>query len=391
MTPRIFSIRFSICFAFLMLGAGVQLPFLPLWLQAKGLTAAQIATVLAGMMAARAVASPLISYLADHFGNRRAVIQICAAFALTANIFVAQLDGYMPILLGCLAASFLFAPVFPLAEGFSVDGSAVHGLDYGRLRLWASVSFLSGSFIAGAILTGISAEYAIWLLVGGQFFSMLATFVLPPEPVVQHAPQDVQTQPSAWRLFFGSRFTIILIAVSLGQASHALLNGFSSVYWTSLGISTLVISLFWMGAVLMEVVLFAFSNRVIARVGVMRLICIGLGCGVLRWTGMAFVTSVPLMAGLQMLHAVTFACTHLGTMHYLRLSVPPRMRNRAQGIYSAISSGLFMASVTWATGPIYQKYGGEAFLFMSAISLAAFAIAYFTVRFSPKGALVPGA
>jgi MFS transporter, PPP family, 3-phenylpropionic acid transporter len=47
MSARSFGLRFSACFAFLMIGAGVQLPFLPLWLQTKGLSEREIVDVLA--------------------------------------------------------------------------------------------------------------------------------------------------------------------------------------------------------------------------------------------------------------------------------------------------------------------------------------------------------
>ena len=59
MPARIFGLRFSVFYAFLMMGTGMQLPFLPLWLHAKGLTVAEIALVFAGMTACSIVAVPL--------------------------------------------------------------------------------------------------------------------------------------------------------------------------------------------------------------------------------------------------------------------------------------------------------------------------------------------
>ncbi len=74
MSARIFGLRFSIFYAFLTIGLGMQLPFLPLWLHAKGLTVAEIGLVIAGMTASRFVAIPVAAYFADRYRNRRGLI-----------------------------------------------------------------------------------------------------------------------------------------------------------------------------------------------------------------------------------------------------------------------------------------------------------------------------
>ena len=70
MPARIFGLRFSIFYAFLTIGNGMQLPFLPLWLHAKGLTVAEIALVIACMTASRFGAIPLSAYFAGRFLHR---------------------------------------------------------------------------------------------------------------------------------------------------------------------------------------------------------------------------------------------------------------------------------------------------------------------------------
>jgi MFS transporter, PPP family, 3-phenylpropionic acid transporter len=375
MTARHFSLRFSACFAFLMMGTGVQLPFLPLWLHAKGLTAAEIATVLAGMMVVRAVASPLLAWVADRIHDRVMVIRVCAAFAVSAFIVLAQMESYWAIALAAFAAAFAFAPVFPLSEGHCVDGSAAWRVDYGRMRLWASVSFLTGSLGAGALLTKLPAEQAVWLIVAGQACAFLGSLIMPPEAPNEHHQQPEHLTGSAWRILLGSKFTLVLLAVSAGQASHALVNGFGSLIWTSMGFSTLAVGVFWTAAVLTEVAMFWFSKRLMPSFGAEILMCIGLTGGVLRWVGMTFATEGWMFFTLQMLHAVSFGITHLGTMHFIHKSVPSRMRNRAQGVYASFSGGLMMAGVTWASGNLYTVYGSQSFIAMAAISLMALSLA----------------
>jgi MFS transporter, PPP family, 3-phenylpropionic acid transporter len=246
------------------------------------------------------------------------------------------------------------------------------------------VSFLSGSLVSGFLLTWLDPLAAIWMLSAGQAFALAATFILPGEPrdtqqSLVHMPDGESTK----RLPFGSQFTLVMISVSLGQSSHAMLNGFSSMYWTSLGISPLMIGLFWTAAVMAEVVFFAASGPIFNALGFERLILIGLSGGVVRWILSAFVVSPAFTIPVIMLHAITFATLHLGTMHYIRARVPQRLQNTAQGLYGAISGGIFMALSTQLAGRAYGTHGGYGFLFMACISAIALIHATTVFRFIP--------
>jgi MFS transporter, PPP family, 3-phenylpropionic acid transporter len=385
MTARVFGIRISIAYALMMMGSGVQLPFLPLWLKAKGLDNAGIAMVVAGMMAVRVLGAPLFAWVADHFGNRKLVIQLCAGLAFSAYLLLAISNGFGPITTMALIAGFMFAPVFALTEGFSVDGAAAHGLDYGRLRLWASVSFLMGSLVSGALLTKLDPISTAWLIAVAQGLAFLATLLLPDEPVrAKHVVPGDDMLLRARDLFFGSSFPLLMLVAALGQSSHAMLYTSSSLHWTSLGFNSFDISLLWVAAVSAEVLLLGFSNRMLEVLGPSRLLLLGLSGGVLRWVMMASFSSYGLLLASQMLHGLTFASAHLGAMHFIRLMVPPNFRNRAQGLYSALSGGVFMATLAWMSGRLYGSWGGQAYYAMALVSLTALVLAVLLMRFNPR-------
>jgi MFS transporter, PPP family, 3-phenylpropionic acid transporter len=386
MTANKFKIRFSACYSLLMIGNGVQLPFLPLWLHAKGLPVGQIASVVAGMMAVRILGAPIFALLADRTGNRRVVIQFCAILALIGYMTLPFANGFYEILLVSLWGAFFFAPVNPLIEGFGVDASAALGLNFGQLRLWASLSFLSGSLIAGALLTRLSPLETVWLIADAQVFSVIATFMLPQDPernVVTHHASALQFG-AALKFLFASHFTLFLLAASLANSSHAMLYSFSSVYWTSLGFSTFVIGLLWASGIIGEVIFFSISHRIVHAIGVERLLIIGLAGGVIRWVGTAFLTNEFLLLVLQLSHAVSFACAHLALMHFIRAHVPANLRNTAQGLYAALAGGVLLSSITYMSGPIYEAYSGRGFLAMAFISALGLAISVYYIRTNPK-------
>jgi MFS transporter, PPP family, 3-phenylpropionic acid transporter len=385
MTARRFSIRFSMAYALMMLGSGVQLPFLPLWLAAKGINASGIAFIVAGMMAIRMVSAPLFGWLADHFQMRRQVILGCAVLSFLAYLGLGFVEGFWPIALLALTASFFFAPVFPLSESYSVDASAALGLDYGRMRLWASLSFLGGSLGAGALLTKLDALDTAWLMAGAMGLTVLSALLLPAEPEALGKPKPkAASSMGAARFLFATSFPLFLLAAGLAQASHGMMYSFSSMHWQGLGFSSLVIGLMWAVAVLAEVTLLAFSNRVIDRFGPGTIFLLGITGGILRWLLLAFVQSLPILLVLQTLHAASFAMTHLGTMHMIRLMVPERLRNRAQSMHAALSGGILMSTSIWASGPLYHHFGAKTYLAMAGISVAALLIAVPLLRVSPR-------
>ena len=386
MAARIFGLRFSIYYAFMSIGNGMQLPFLPLWLHAKGLTVAEIALAFAGMTACRIVAVPLVAILADKYRNRRSLIIVCGFISFFGYLLLATASGFWQIFLISFSAALFTAPIMTLAEGFSVDGSAAHGLDYGRLRLWASLSFLVGNLGGGLLLLYIPITSLIYLVALAQGVSAGVAFLLPPDPESAQ-PHVAIDQPGnsarARKLLLPGPFMIFVIAASLGQASHAMLYTIGPVHWDSLGYDKFTIGSFWAISIVAEVTLFSVSNALVKRFGPIGLIVMGISGGVIRWIFMAQDPGLAATLVLQAFHAVSFAMVHLGTMHYIRQTVPTGLRNSAQGLYAAISGGIGLSAAMWLSGMFYGELLGKTYLVMAAISLAALSFALALKRISP--------
>jgi MFS transporter, PPP family, 3-phenylpropionic acid transporter len=391
MTARIFGLRFSIFYAFLTIGTGMQLPFLPLWLHAKGLTVAEIGLVIAGMTACRFVAIPVAAYFADRYRNRRGLIILFSLASAFGYLLLGLSSGFLPIFACAILASICIAPIFTLAESFSVDGSAHHGLDYGRLRLWGSISFLLGNLGAGALLLHIPIGSLIYLIALAQGASFLVAFLLPPDPDFDRPLQPAERPANifnAFRILMTGSFVIFIVAVSLGQSTHGMLYSFGPVEWDRLGYDKFTIGCFWAISIIGEVSMFAFSNALVKRFGAINLILIGISGGFLRWLFMSHDFGLVASAVLQSFHAVSFTLLHLGTMHYIRLTVPQGLRNSAQGLYAAFSGGIAMSGMMAVSGMMYGQLLGGTYLVMAATSLAALSFAFALKRVSPK-VLVP--
>ncbi|TIW78601.1 MAG: MFS transporter, partial [Mesorhizobium sp.] len=89
--PSHFELRISLIFATLFVSQGTHLPYFPLWLQAKGFHAEQIAVILAAPMFLRVVTTPMLTALADR-GKDRANVYI----ALVAASMVVSAGYFLP-------------------------------------------------------------------------------------------------------------------------------------------------------------------------------------------------------------------------------------------------------------------------------------------------------
>ena len=373
MPARDFSRRYSLFYACLFLGAGVQLPFLPLWLAHKGLDASAIGLVLAAQLASRAVGAPLGALAADFFGNGRMVMIVCASLGFGLTALLAFAAGFAMIFTLALLSAVVLAPVFPLGDAAAVDGSARHGVDYGRVRLWGSLSFITGSLGAGAVLQFVSIAFAVPVMAVGQAVLALACFALPVER--RPGGRGPRISLSSLKPFLSGPFLLLASAASLGQASHAVLYGFGALHWDHAGYQKASIALFWAVSIAFEVLFFACSRHATALFGSTGLIILGSGIGLVRWPLMAFDAPLALIFATQAMHALSFAALHLGTLVHIQEKAPPALRNTAQGLNAAIISGIAMSLAMWAAGPLFEAFGAGAYLAMAAMSALAFAAA----------------
>ena len=384
MSSRIFSLPLSAFNAFLFLGSGIQLPFMPLWLKDKGLSEAEIALVMAMMVAVRILAIPVGTFVADATGSRRSIIITAAIGTCTAFLLLHFMSGFAAILIVAMLASALLAPIAPLTEVMAIEGSVHFGIDYGRIRLWASLSFLAGSLIAGALLEVIPVDAVILLIAGAQGMGAVVSLVLPRDASFRLEAQAPIKVAAVLGVVLAGVFVIFMAAASIGQASHGLLYAFGSVYYDDLGYSKFTIGKLWAFAVVTEILMFAFSNRFYKKLGAVKLIILGTACGILRWIVMGVEPPLVVMFLVQMLHAGSFGLTHLGTMYFIRENVPENMRNTVQGLFSVLSGGLLMSATMWSSGPLYGFLGGHAFFVMAFYSAIAFALALVLQRVSPR-------
>jgi PPP family 3-phenylpropionic acid transporter len=373
-----FSLRLALFYAAVCAALGVQLPFLPVWLAARGLDASAIGVVLAVPMVVRVFAIPLATRSADRHDALRLALVIAACAAVAGYGALALVHGAIAITFVFALASAAYTPIMPLADTYALRGlgrqppSPEGGLRrssvraYGPVRLWGSAAFMAGSIGAGVLLDIMPAGDLIWLVVAGMVLSGVAALALAPlAPRHDEGSAHAKTLASAHALLRDRSFIAAAAAASLVQASHAVYYGFSALAWQAEGLDGATIGLLWALAVVAEIVLFAFSGRL--PLAPTQLLIAGAAGAVVRWGAMALDPPGVLLPALQCLHALSFGATHLGALGFVARAAPMEFGATAQG-YLAVALGLVMAAATGISGVLYATSVDLAY---AAMALAA--------------------
>lgn len=379
-------LRISLFFGAIFLAYGVVVPYFPVWLDARGLDPLQISTVTAAPLFVRLLVTPGVGLLADRLGNYRLVIVSLAWAALTMVAALGFAGGYGPILLLGVAFLLCNSTMLPLVETVAVRAVRVEGLDYGRMRLWGSVTFIVANFLGGLAIEAWGGGFALWMIMLSSSATIAAAHGLPKavpgaaagggstpgaKRVVTPAPALARPDwrsSSPMRLLRSRLFVLFLVAIGCTHGAHATFYTFGALHWRAEGLSAAWVGTLWAIGVSSEVLLFAFSRSIVHRFGPVQLIFAGAAASVVRWGAMAFDPPLALLVPLQALHALTYGAAHLGAILFISRAVPHRGMGTAQSFYSTIAAGLALGTVGLISGALYARIGGEVFFVPAAVA-----------------------
>jgi PPP family 3-phenylpropionic acid transporter len=254
-----------------------------------------------------------------------------------------------------------------LYDGLLVNEAMARGFVYGTLRVWGSVAFIAGTLICGLAVDNFGPPSVLYIGWMGVICLLPLALLLPGSEAHargagKHAPFGILD------LLRSKPFMLFMIAAGFCQSSHAVLYSFGTLTWRSAGLSDVTISMLWGESVAVEILLMMASGWLMKRIGITGLIGLGLACGIVRWTAMAFTTDLPALVVLQVLHAGTFAACHLGAMAFIQRALPSSGTALGQSIYYALGTGATQAVIFQFAGVLYARFGQHAFLGMTAIS-----------------------
>ncbi|PPD28866.1 MAG: MFS transporter [Hyphomicrobium sp.] len=366
-----FALRLSVFFAALFLIYGVHLPYLPVWLDWRGITPSEIGVITSAPFFVRLVVTPAVALYADQWNAHRGFIIALAWSATAAGVMLAVAPGFWPVLLSAVVFALAITSIMPLTETIAVGGVRAGGLDYGRMRLWGSLAFVAATFLGGAVIERAGAGAGVWMMVAAAVLTVVAAHALPLPASGGGGPQGSKRWPDtavAKRLMRSSVFLAFLVAVGAIQGAHATFYTFGALHWQSQGIAPAMVGALWTIGVVAEIALFAYSRWVMQRIWATTLLILGAVSAVVRWSIMAWDPPLSLLFPLQVLHGATYGATHLGAIHFINRAIPENATGTAQAIYATVAAGIAMGLATLIAGALFARSGALAYVAMAALA-----------------------
>ncbi|OOF61927.1 3-phenylpropionate MFS transporter [Rodentibacter sp. Ppn85] len=348
---------------------GVFLPFFPAWLKSQQYGEEMIGIVIGSAYIFRFIGGLFFSSLiqkADHIINSLRLLALCSTLIMAIMSLVT--DNFWLLFFAIGLFAMVNSAGMPIGDSLASTWQRQIGLDYGKVRLIGSAAFVLGVVVFGGIIDWVGEQNIVWILTALLLFYTLIQLLKPSIPPKDETLIDnTPTQIGFLTLLKDSTTLRVMIGVGLIQSSHAAYYVYSTIYWTSIGISVSQTSLLWGVGVLAEILLFFFSRCLFQNWAVSLIFFLSAIVSILRWAGLAYADTFWQILLLQLAHGLTYAACHYAIVRYITTQ-PQNHIAKLQGLYNGLSNGALIALFSAISGLIYPISPTMTFLLMSVIA-----------------------
>ena len=357
---------------FLNLANGILMPYLPLYLKARGMPASRIGILLACLELAGMAGPMLLGRFADSRAAYRGIL--AASFIIPMAVMLPmEWTSYFPAFVALIAVlGFTYRATIPLLDSLVSRILTDPARQYGRLRVAGSFGFITISIFVQ--LTGwVSGDTSRPILVAflaTESCAALAVAFLPAAPRLPlRGRQGVSEEPMlppragaprlpAARPFdgFDAKFWVVMGVIFLGRFGIGAYYSFFSLYLKQT-FPQANVSLLWAIGPLAEAFTIWFSGSLIRRWGIRTLLILSLAAMSVRLGLFIIAPSILVVALAQLLHAFTFGTFHTSAVAFVNEKIGHDNRGVGMAIYSAGANGLPALLASAAGGYILQGHG----------------------------------
>ena len=333
---------------------GLVVPFLSVFLDARGFSSLEIGEILAVITATKIVAPSLWAQLADKSGKQLTIVQVGALLSLLCFSLIIWTVSYWPLMFSLAMFSLFWTAILPQIEVMTLNSIRKSAKIYARIRLWGSIGFVVVAMLGGELIERYSAEafsYIGIVILAGLFISTLLSEQprIPKKAHIDHV--------SIIAKVFNSNFLLFFFAGLMLQMSFGPYYVFFALYLKNLTYSGFLIGIFIAIGVVAEIGIFAFAAIFFKSFSLKTLISVSILLTALRWFVVGhFPESHMALAFSQLIHALSFGLYHSASIAFIQQHFNSNQQSRAQAIYIGGvygvggAVGAYVAGVLWQDG-----------------------------------------
>ena len=351
---------------------GTLLPFIPLFLLQRGLSAQLIGAVLAAAALASLVAGMSWAYLADRRLRPERILVVASAAAALASLLLALTNGAVA-LAAVIVVLWLARAPFMLLDPITLRRlRKAPRTDYARIRLRMSAGWAGSVTASGAVFQVISLRlmpfvYAPLTLLFGMWVWRSLKPVQSGQPVELTPPAAVPRRvPKVPVTLIG-----FLVSAFLLGASLAATQNFLTLRISFLGGGALIIGAAAAFQALTEIPTMGYTHVLTRRLSHRGLYAIGCAVYVVVFLAWAFVSDAFTAALLKLAIGVAFALTYVASVVIADELSPAHLRATGQVLMKSVLFGLAPIAGSLGGGLIYGTLGPRAMFLISTVVVAA--------------------
>lgn len=363
--------RLGLFFACFFASAGVLAPYFPLYLEHRGLSAAEIGVLMAMAQTSRIIGPAIWGWIADHTAQRVRVMRATAIGTCLLFALLLAPGGFWWILPVFFLSQIGSTGQIPIAEaiiGARIRGDPHGPARYGRLRVWGSIGFVATVLAVGPVFDRFGIGVQPWLVVMMLAATAAVAFLVEDVP---HGSEPAHERVSVRARLAEPRVQWFFASVVLMIFAHGVLYTYLSLHLKQLGYSKTEIGVLWVLGILLEIVFFYTQGRFFRRFGAYSLLTATFVIAAVRFALIAeFGHIVVLLVLAQLMHAATFAVHHSASILTVQKWFTGAAAARGQALYVSLGYGVGATAGSLVGAWLWSAFGpSAAFLAASVASL----------------------
>lgn len=280
-------------------------PFINLHWQGIGVTNQQLGYLSAFGPLMALLLAPIVSKLADLHGKHRELLA-ASLFGSGAAIFALGFaKDFLGVLLGSIALGIAACAFGPLADGLIARMASRRQLEFGRMRLWGSVSFAALSLAFGWLWSNLG--YGSMLYVTGALMMLMTPFavLLEADQSDLETPSEARGLRRPPKIWNAGLYVLLGVNLLIGFAL-GFVGPFLGLRMKDLGGGALEVGALFAISALSEFPAMRFEKRIAARIGDAGVLIVSSAMFAFSYLGYALAPSAAVMLAFAVVQGSAF-------------------------------------------------------------------------------------
>ena len=375
--------------SFTVMGAmGAFMNYINLYLEQEvGFTGSQIGIVTMISMSLVIVVNPILGYIGDKTGKH--VLMLKGAFllsSLTIAIY-SQMTSFITVLLIAIMFEAARASIGPFFDLITSDYCEKVGYDFGRVRVFSSMGFVTTTMLVGFFIAGVHIPWFDGQMIGFYgflsvrtavfvtavvmlFASFLLMFFVPkPENTKGKGAKGQFERDDIMALLLNKNFQFIVVFILLSMVALESAKSFVGNHLVvGLGSAENIVSVMTFVMVLPEFILLPLGSKIIRKVGFKNWYLLAMVTMILRMVIYSFTNNIAIFAIASAVHGFGVMTHVAGNIAFIRRVVEPKVL----GLAFTIMASLFVfgrAILSFVYGLLYEHFDGFAVFRVATVLL----------------------